>query len=262
MNLKVLLFAAYILLPSFLYAQTDQNINRSDNNGAKQGHWIKKYPEGGVMYDGYFKDNRPTGEFKRYYEDGTLKSILEYSADGTTADVSLYYPNGLPASKGRYTGQLKEGIWTFYSSSESGVIIRREEYLHGKKNGVSTDFYPDSTVAEKVNYVNDIKEGEWFKYYPDGNISIKSRYTNNLLNGDFEAYYDNGKPEMTGRYKDNLRDGTWVIYLKNGSVRFNVEYKMGVTDNRDIEIYQTNFADSLEQNKVKIEDPEKTGKIW
>ena len=41
------------------------------------------------MYDGFFKDDHPVGEFKRYYEDNTLKSVLIYSDDGKEADA--YY---------------------------------------------------------------------------------------------------------------------------------------------------------------------------
>ena len=134
----------------------------------KQGHWIKNYPNGNVMYDGYFKDDHPVGEFKRYYENNTLKSILIYSNDGSEAYAEIYHPNGSISSKGKYVNQLKEGKWQFFSEIFTGYLITEEEYCMNIKNGVSLKFYPDSTVAEKVNYINDLKQGEWIKYYPDG----------------------------------------------------------------------------------------------
>jgi antitoxin component YwqK of YwqJK toxin-antitoxin module len=262
MNLKVLIIFAATLFPSLSMSQTEQNVNQTDKNGKKQGHWIKKYPEGNVLYDGYFRDDKPYGAFKRYYEDNTLKSDLAYSENGTVANASLYYPNGLLASRGRYIRQLKEGKWKFYSPSASGVIISEEEYLHDKKNGFSLKYYPDSTIAEKLTYKNDLKEGEWLKYYPDGSVNLRTNYRDNMLNGSFEAYFENGQPEMTGNYRDDLRDGAWTIYFKDGRIRFKIKYTLGIANNRDMEIYETNYVDSLEKNTVKIADPEKTGQIW
>jgi len=54
-------------------------LNQTDVNGFKQGHWIRKYPNGIVMYDGNFRDGHPVGELKRYYENGTIKSVMNFS---------------------------------------------------------------------------------------------------------------------------------------------------------------------------------------
>ena len=39
----------------------------------KQGMWQKKYNNGNVRYEGFFKDNKETGLFRYFYEDGSLK---------------------------------------------------------------------------------------------------------------------------------------------------------------------------------------------
>lgn len=262
MNLKVLIVCLFSACSSQLNAQGVQAINQTDKDGKKQGHWIKKYPNGNVMYDGFFKNNNPAGEFKRYYEDKTLKSVLVFKADGAEANAVLYYPNGFVASRGKYVNQLKEGKWQFFSPSTKDKIVSEEEYLHNKRNGLSVVFYPDSTIAEKINYKNDLKNGEWLKYYPDGNLILKTFYVNGQLNGKFEAFFDNGKPEFLGQYKNDLKEGLWIIYKRDGSQRFRTEYTYGVANNRDIDIYESDFIDSLERNKIKIADPEKTREIW
>ena len=73
---------------------------------------------------------------------------------------------------------------------------------------------------------------------------------------------ENGKTEFTGRYKDDLREGEWIVYGKNGNQRFKTTYTAGIPDNQDIDVYQSNYLDSLENNKPKFADPEKTGEIW
>lgn len=214
------------------------------------------------MYDGYFMNDKPTGEFKRYYEDNKLKSVLVFSKNGTEAQATLYYPNGLIASTGIYVNQLKEGKWRFFSSTGKDIIICEAEYSGDKKNGILIKYYPDKKVAEKINYRNNLKQGEYLKYYTNGSLTLRTNYTNDKLNGKFEAFFENGKYEMLGQYKDNLRDGPWIIYREDGSQRFKTEYASGVPNNRNIEIYESDYIDSLERNKVKIADPEKTGVIW
>ena len=92
------------------------------------------------MYDGFFKDDHPVGEFKRYYEDNTLKSLLVYSEDGKEAIASIYHPNGYISSKGKYINQMKEGKWQFFSISTDGYLISEENYSKNLKNGLLLNF--------------------------------------------------------------------------------------------------------------------------
>jgi antitoxin component YwqK of YwqJK toxin-antitoxin module len=260
--LRIIFFSLVSLGNLAITAQTGQTINQTDNQGKKQGHWIRKYPNGNIMYDGFFRDDKPAGEFKRYYEDKKLKSVLVFNKTGDEAEATLYYPNGFVASKGRYVNQLKEGTWQFFSSTTGNLRISEANYSKDKRHGLSVNYYPDSTIAEKVNYSNGLKHGEWIKYYPDGTITFRTTCLNGKLHGKFEAFFENGKPEFSGFYKNDVRDGSWMIYKKDGSLRFKTVYTLGMPDNREMEIYETNYLDSLDLNKAKIPDPEKTGNIW
>lgn len=262
MRIKIITIILLSCLTGICLSQSLKSINQVDNQGKKQGHWIKKYQNGNVMYDGFFKNDYPTGEFKRFYENGVIKSVLVFSSDGKTAYATLYHPNGFKASEGRYVNQLKEGKWKFFSSFFEGQLISEEEYSHNRKQGLSIKYYPDSTIAEKQYYFSDLKDGEWIKYHPNGSLHFKTTYLKGRLNGKFEAFFDNGKPEVTGEYKNDLKDGIWVIYKEDGSIKFRIGYLSGVPLNRDIDIYETNYIDSLENLKIKIEDPEKTGAKW
>jgi len=262
MDFKVIALCIFLGIYFPVFSQTDKSINQTDKDGRKQGHWIKRYPDGNIMYDGFFTNNKPAGEFKRFYEDSTLKSLLVFSKNATEAKATLYYSNGMVASTGKYVNQLKEGKWQFFSSTTKGLLISEEEYSGDKKNGTSVKYYPDSTVAERVSYKNDLKHGECLKYYPDGTITLRTNYQNGKLNGKFESFFENGKTEFLGQYKDDLKEGIWIIYRKDGIQRFRTEYTSGNPNSREIDIYQSDYIDSLERNKVKIADPEKTGEIW
>jgi antitoxin component YwqK of YwqJK toxin-antitoxin module len=259
MNLKLFITTALLFLTVYATGQTETSINVTDKQGKKQGHWIKKYPNENIMYDGYFKDNHPVGEMKRYYEDATLKSVLSYSDNGGKAIAVLYYPNGYISAKGTYVDQKKEGRWQFYSSFKNECRISEENYSDNLRNGLSIKYYADSTVAEKTSYVNDIKQGEWVQYYPSGKVSLKTDYLNGKVNGKFEVWFENGQIEFSGQYVNDSRDGLWVIYNNDGSIKYKLSYQMGTTRDRQMDIDESDFLDSLERNKGKIADPEKSG---
>ena len=91
-----------------------------------------------VMYDGFFKDDHPVGEFKRYYENNTLKSLLIFREDGKEADATIYHPNGYISSKGKYINQMKEGKWKFFSAIYNGYLISEELYSANIKKRIIT----------------------------------------------------------------------------------------------------------------------------
>jgi len=261
MNLKIITIASLLAISPMATCQTETEINKTDQQGRKQGHWIKKYPNKSVSYNGFFKDNHPVGEFRRYSEDNTLKSILIYDDNGTEAEATIYHMNGYISSKGKYINQMKEGKWQFFSISINGCLICEEYYSGNLKNGPSIIFYPDSTVAEKITYINDIEQGEWVQYYPNGSICLKSNYLNGKINGRFEVWFENGQIEFSGQYKNNARDGLWYIYNKDGALKYKFEYLAGIIKDRQLNIDESDFLDFLEKNMGRITDPEKTGVI-
>jgi antitoxin component YwqK of YwqJK toxin-antitoxin module len=261
MKYKIIAVASLLAIFANVNCQNNSDINKIDQQGRKQGPWVKKDAGGIVLYEGTFKDGHPIGEFKRFYSDKTPLSLLVYSSDGRTADATMWYPNAFIASKGKYIDQKKEGVWKFFSSSVSGYLINEESYKGNRKNGLSIKYFPDSTVAEKINYLNDRKEGEWVQYYQGGKLFLKSYYSGDLLNGKFDVWYENGKSQFSGLYRNNMREGKWNIYNKDGSLKYELNYVDGMTNDKKMDIDASDFFDNLEKNKGKIADPEKTGVI-
>jgi antitoxin component YwqK of YwqJK toxin-antitoxin module len=261
MKLKALIVVLSLAIPIYSHCQYPNNINKTDKQGKKEGKWVKKYPNGAIMYEGNFSDDHPVGEFRRYYESSSLKSLLVYNNDGSEADATMYHDNGFISSKGKYKNQKKEGTWMFYSSFTEGYLLSEENYSANLRNGQSLKYYPDKTVAERIYYKNDLKQGEWIQYYRSGKVCLRSGFLNDKVNGKYEVWYENGKLQFAGLYKNDVRDGIWLIYNKNGTVKYTLEYKDGIQSESRFEIDSSEYLDSLERNIGKIADPEKTGVI-
>ncbi|MCK4749060.1 MAG: hypothetical protein KAT15_18535 [Bacteroidales bacterium] len=67
--------------------------NQTDNQGRKQGHWKKSYPNGELMYRGFFRDDRPVGLMERFYDDGKLRAVLDYKGKTGTTYAIMYFRN-------------------------------------------------------------------------------------------------------------------------------------------------------------------------
>lgn len=247
----------FLSLAESLYAQQQPELNKTDQQGRKQGYWVKKYPNGNIMYEGTFRDDKPVGEFKRYDPDKSLKSVLVYSTDSRHADATIYHPNGFVASKGKYVDQMKEGKWQFFSSVIRDYLLSEEYYSGNKRNGQSITYYPDSTIAEKVNYVNNVREGEWLRYHMGGKLLMRAYYVHGKLNGKFESWYPNGKPEYSGAYKMDMREGTWKVFTDKGTLKYEISYVNGVTKDRHADEEIESFFSKIDRTG-KIADPEKS----
>jgi antitoxin component YwqK of YwqJK toxin-antitoxin module len=153
----IFLIAFWLLLPGFLFAQTD-TLNREDENGWKQGYWIIKAemlegnlcPAGQKVEEGRFLNNRKIGTWKYYFCSGRVKSEMTYRED-KSAYCKNYYENGILQEEGVW----KNGDWVgkykyFYESGKPFYDFQFDE--NGKREGLQKYFHENG---------NTMIEGEW-----------------------------------------------------------------------------------------------------
>ena len=120
LNGIIVIFIGFITSFSF-----SQEYNIMDDQGRKQGKWIKTY-EGKkeILYKGNFKDNKPTGLFVFYYESGKVKAKNTYFNDGYNSYASTYYDNGKLMSTGKYVNQKKDSTWVYLDELENYIYLK------------------------------------------------------------------------------------------------------------------------------------------
>ena len=222
----------------------------------KQGYWKKSYPNGKLMYKGFFKDNKPAGEMRRYFESGALKALLNYDKSGESANALLYYENGQVAARGKYFNTLKDSTWIYYSYYDKSVTTK-ESYNKGARHGLMTNYYSTGDVSEKIEWKNDKKSGLWEQYFKGNIIRLKASYVDNKLDGEFIVYYENTRPYVRGTYVNDLREGVWTFYNEDGKVASEYKYHLGKTDNDGkLEKEQQEFFKMIDENQGKFEEPD------
>lgn len=225
---KVLLFLSFFFVLSALIRA--QELNQVDDKGLKHGKWRKTFENGVIKYEGQFRNNRPFGEFRYYYETAELKTIMTFSDDGVIAYSRSFHANGKLMAQGKYINQQKDSTWTFFSDIDGKLIIR-EDYIDGRKHGKSILYFPDNEqVAEVTEFKMGIKDGEYLKCFPDGRIMTKTTYQNNSLHGDFTVFYNSGAIEIKGKYLNGEKSGNWEYFSEDGKALTEEQYKQEMID--------------------------------
>ncbi len=242
----------FILLAGIASGQVK---NQRDAAGRKQGYWEATDSNGKLVYAGYFKDDKPVGEMKRYHPSGGIRVMMVYDEKSEKARAKFFWQNGEIAAEGNYINTKRDSVWTYYSFYNK-VVSYRAAYKAGIRNGKTQSFYPNGVIAEEIIWKNDQKEGPWQQYFDNNQLKSSVVYKNDQLEGAFIAYYPDGKKETEGAYRNNLPDGKWIHYNNNGTVASTIQYVNGEITNLDeLDAAEQEFFKNVEAQKDRIKEP-------
>ena len=253
---KILLISVFFFTTSLVFASKRDTLwNQTDKQGHKQGFWRVNYENGKIKYTGFFKDNKPLGELKRYYDDGTIKAI-QYFESNNKSRVKMYYQNGVLAGEGNFIGLMKDSIWKYYSFYDKGLKLM-ENYTNGVKEGNSVKYYANGKIAEEISWHNNQKHGPWKQYYEDGSIKLSANYMNDIRYGTFISYYPSGKTEVKGNFENDNMQGEWSYYDENGNIKTKINYINGVPQNvKELQEKENEYFKVIDENKGKFPEPD------
>ena len=87
----------------------------------------KFYVDGKTQYRGDFDaEGKRQGEWKYYYETGTLWSLGSYDHGLKTGRKEVYWPDGKLRYEGYFTNDQKSGHWIFYK--EDGSVLDERDF--------------------------------------------------------------------------------------------------------------------------------------
>lgn len=245
-----------LLLCFFLPLLTigQEPLNITDPDGLRQGLWRRNYPNGRIMYEGRFINDKPVGEWKRYHDNGFLRAILTYgSAD--TVNATLFDETGKKVAVGNYNGEKKVGLWTYFSDNK---VISEDFFVDGLKSGTGRIFYPEGTILEESEWKDGSRSGRYRALFPSGNPFLECMYADGRRHGYCITYYPSGEVEVEASYSMDLPDGEWKYYTENGDLKFILIYQHGLLMNPEM-LYkmETKQLEELEKKGRQIADPEK-----
>ena len=236
--------------------QGDSLVNYIDINGNKQGFWQKKYDNGKLKYEGYFKNNYIVGVFKRYYEVGTIKAIMNYEKKGTLARTKIFYETGELFAEGNYLNEKRDSIWNFYTTTK--VLIYKQSYKSGNLDGISCKYFGNGNKSEEMYYKDNLLDGPWIQYFDDGSKKLESANVKNQRTGKLYVYYPSGSIEIMGYYEKGLKEKHWKWLNEDGSIEKERDFvKDRATNQDEIDTEFSKKLKEMEEGKDKFVEPEK-----
>jgi len=164
------------------------------DKGKLSGKLVSYDKHGKLSYVHEYKN----GAFLSYQDyDVAGKVIAEGKGNNKKFPVTYKFPNGNTETEGLLEDGKKTGLWKYYIPC--GKLARSENLVKDELNGITSEYYTNDTLDNRVNYADGEK------------------------NGYFRSYYKNGKPFCEGWYVHDKQCGEWTFYNEKGT-RISVEY--------------------------------------
>jgi antitoxin component YwqK of YwqJK toxin-antitoxin module len=183
-------------------------INKTDEQGFKQGYWIVVNEESGndcppnqKLEEGRYINNRKTGEWRYYYCSGKLKSI-ETNREDRTKYCKNYYPSGALMEEGVWAKGAWTGNYKYYY--ESGKLYFDFQFSEdGKRNGVQKYFHENGNIMVEGTWVDSKESGLIREYHPNGSLASEKTFNEGKLD---EASVKNFAPKAVEQKQEVVQE--------------------------------------------------------
>lgn len=231
MQRRVLMFFMVFVWMSLGIMPVLAQTNITDSQGRKQGKWIQ-FKDGVKFYEGNFVDDKPQGQFQRFYKSGRLMSKSEYSANGSRCFSEFFYDErkGTLKAKGLYINQVKDSLWLIYN--EEGVKIAEEHYKLGVADGIWKIYSFENVLVRETPYKQGKIDGAQKEYFADGTTKRLMNFSSDTLNGEFKVYFPNQSLRIDGLFQNGIQSGDWKYFNEDGSLMFTEYYVEGIMTKR------------------------------
>lgn len=107
-----------------------------------------------------------------------------------------------------------------YSLYPNDQIQRMGYFSNGKRIGPWRFYFPDGTLATKLQYDPDGKEiGQHVAYLRNGDVHYVETYAEGLKHGPKTTFYEDGTTHMHQMWQHGQMHGFSIIYYPNGIVK-------------------------------------------
>lgn len=222
------------------FISSSEKINRTDENGNKQGIYKDFYIDGSLKEEKKFKDNQVDGYVKTYDNKGNLKNTEKFNngkevknpPELAKLDVFHdYYEDGTMKYEGGYINSKPVGIHYHYipklvcdslpvsRDDTSDVMIKK--YICRNRPVPDSAIVFDNGFKLEYGAVDSMRNriGIWTEYHQTGEFKAKGKYANDKRIGEWTFYYPNGQIEQKGKYdKKGKIQGEWKWYYESGKL--------------------------------------------
>lgn len=200
LNVRINSFLCYFMFITLLFSACESKKKVEIKNNA------------GVVIESYFVDKKnpeiKVGVYNKYYDDGKILEVANYTNGKLNGERTLYHPNG--------------------------KIMQKENYIDNRYEGKFTAYDEDGNLQQEGTYKDNMMDGVWKNYFAGGKKIVKDETTlkENKINGLYKEYYPNGKLFAQGNKMEIIEgmdvfDGKVQVYDSIGNLEKILTYDKG-----------------------------------
>ncbi len=133
-----------------------------------------------LKIEGKIQDGKMQGQWRTYYPDGKLKSIIPYVDDKI------------------------QGVAYFYYDNNENILRAEVAFSNDLPNGIYKEYHTNGAQKALLNYKNGILDGDAEFYYKTGALKIKGHYKKGKKHGKWIFYDKNGKKIKKEKWKKGV----------------------------------------------------------
>ena len=173
----------------------------TSKNDEYEGEYKYYIQTGGLKQKKYFKDGKLDGKYLAFFDVG--ESLIEYETDYKediiNGDFKEYYANGDLFSVIQFENNLRNGKETqFYWNKQKSL---EASYKDNELNGPYITYHSNGNKKEVGQSVDGLFNGSWKSYYDDGTLNVEYTYNNGQLDDLYKTYDTDGKLASEFQYR-------------------------------------------------------------
>ena len=203
-----------------------ETIGERDIEGRRQNEWKWFYPNGRLKKVGYLADNKWSGKYIGYHDNGIKSVETTYNNDSVNGVYRKYYKNGQLSNEAYYNMGKIIGKESYFH--QNGNISTEYYYRNGKIDSLAIFYHGNKNPSSIIEVKNEVRHGNFKSFHLNNNINSEGKYINNLPVGNWKWYYETGELMTEGNYNEegNL-EGKLIRYKKNGNLEQTEFYENG-----------------------------------
>ena len=182
------------------------------------------FQNGQLRSKGYYKANKPIGQWQYFYENGKLRMTGEILHFKNHGKWNYFHENGEKYMEGTLENGLKQGFWSIYY--DNGKLKSKGNYQKGHPIGTWEYFYEDGTQKAVTDYHQG--RGLYREYYKSGQLKMQGILQDGKSDSTWNYYYENGKLKASGTERSGIKDGFWKFYHQDGLLSSEGLYLNGI----------------------------------
>ncbi|TLX76200.1 toxin-antitoxin system YwqK family antitoxin [Labilibacter sediminis] len=202
----------------------EKTINKTDQDGLKQGIWVIYNKQGDkILEKGNFTNNLKDGIWTSFFDNGNINHEITFVKGKAKGLAKFYYENGLLRESGNWQIDHWQGEYQYYF--ESGQLSYDWNYNEkGKREGEQKYFHANGEKMYEGNWNNGKTVGA-LKVYNEAGIlvqeklfengavaEIKKINTDNVISADYNT---NLKKDPRDEFK---KTGFHTIFTLSGDI--------------------------------------------